>query len=189
MTMKITPPTPKLDIAALTERLETVTCSRCGGSGKHSWCERYRDVCFKCGGSGKVYTKRGAAAAKFLEASRCVEAGTIQVGDTIRFEYFAGDANHRFFAKVEEIKPAAYKVMNATTGEFEVPAGVLEFITTRGGRYGSETIGAHYHVSTMVRKGWPDAVKRQQYAAAVAYQATLTKAGTPRKTRTKGATA
>jgi len=29
-------------------------CSRCGGTGKHSYCEVYRDMCFQCRGLGYV---------------------------------------------------------------------------------------------------------------------------------------
>lgn len=167
-------------------QLETETCSRCGGSGKYSFCERYRDVCFKCAGQGKTLTKRGAAAAEYLKELRSVPAGEIKVGDYMRFEYFAGDSIKRFFAKVVEIKPAAYKVMNQTTGEFEAPAGVIEISGTyQMGFAEPEKIGANLHVTAKVRKGFSDAEKRKQFAAALAYQETLTKAGTVRKSTKK----
>ncbi|VVB52868.1 Uncharacterised protein [uncultured archaeon] len=41
---------------------ETETCGRCGGSGRHSYCQMYGDTCFGCSGSGKRYSKRGQAA-------------------------------------------------------------------------------------------------------------------------------
>ncbi len=38
------------------------TCTRCGGSGKFSWCAMYGDICFGCKGTGKqvvrAYTKK-----------------------------------------------------------------------------------------------------------------------------------
>jgi hypothetical protein len=38
------------------------TCSRCGGTGKFSWCAAYGDTCFGCGGTGKetvrAYTEK-----------------------------------------------------------------------------------------------------------------------------------
>src|SRR5207249_1748734 len=41
---------------------ESETCSRCGGSGHYSYCQRYGTTCFKCGGRTTVLTKRGEAA-------------------------------------------------------------------------------------------------------------------------------
>ncbi len=35
-------------------KLALKTCGRCGGSGKHSYCEMHGDTCFGCGGTGKV---------------------------------------------------------------------------------------------------------------------------------------
>lgn len=35
----------------------TETCSRCNGSGRYSFCERFADICFKCGESGIVMPK------------------------------------------------------------------------------------------------------------------------------------
>lgn len=40
--------------------LETETCGRCGGSGRHSYCQMHGDRCFRCGGRGRTLTKRGA---------------------------------------------------------------------------------------------------------------------------------
>lgn len=47
---------------------ETTECSRCGGCGRYSWCQRYGDTCFKCGGTGRQLSRRGAAAYKRSEA-------------------------------------------------------------------------------------------------------------------------
>lgn len=47
---------------------ETTTCTRCGGTGEFSYCQRYGTMCFKCKGKGKTLTKRGQAAANFAES-------------------------------------------------------------------------------------------------------------------------
>ncbi len=44
---------------------ESETCTRCGGTGDHSYCEAYGRTCFKCSGSGKMLTKRGQAASAY----------------------------------------------------------------------------------------------------------------------------
>lgn len=51
------------------------TCSRCGGSGRYSWCQMYGDKCFKCGGKGEF---AAALTAKTLDAARTkVESGEL----------------------------------------------------------------------------------------------------------------
>lgn len=51
---------PNLD-AIVNTRLVGVglkcTCSRCAGTGRHSYCQQYGDTCFKCGGKGHVAQK------------------------------------------------------------------------------------------------------------------------------------
>jgi hypothetical protein len=39
-----------------TKLLNYKTCKRCGGSGKHSYCQRFKDVCFECKGKGRNLT-------------------------------------------------------------------------------------------------------------------------------------
>lgn len=34
--------------------LDFITCERCSGSGKYSYCEMYKDMCFSCKGKGKI---------------------------------------------------------------------------------------------------------------------------------------
>ncbi len=43
---------------------ERETCSRCGGSGEHSYNPRDGYVCFKCGGRCVTLTKKGKATAE-----------------------------------------------------------------------------------------------------------------------------
>jgi hypothetical protein len=47
---------------------EKEDCGRCGGSGQYSYNSMHGSRCYGCGGSGKRLTKRGAAAKKFADA-------------------------------------------------------------------------------------------------------------------------
>lgn len=66
----------------------TEDCSRCGGSGTYSWCQRFGDTCFKCSGKGQQFTKEARAAMDAVAAWRAerasVRADSVQVGDLIR---------------------------------------------------------------------------------------------------------
>jgi hypothetical protein len=64
----------------LSTGFETKVCSRCGGSGKYSYCQSYGSTCFKCSGKGAVYTVRGLAAIAYARSLREVEVRTVEVG-------------------------------------------------------------------------------------------------------------
>lgn len=140
--------------------IETETCTRCGGSGHHSYCQMYGTTCFGCGGSGRRYTKRGAAAAAFLKSLRSKRLADFQPGDLFYME--PGPFSKGGFSKVTE------------SGADKYNAGYWMVST--------ETLGGY--------AGSPDSLQRmglnaEQKAAtrkqALEYQATLTKAGTVRK--------
>lgn len=64
-------------------------CSRCQGSGHHSYCQRFGTTCFKCQGSGAVHAagKAGKLAAEYHDTVReqsSATASTIVAGDEIR---------------------------------------------------------------------------------------------------------
>ena len=44
-----------------------VTCSRCGGSGRYSYCQMYGDRCFGCNGSGKGLPRLSARLVKVVQ--------------------------------------------------------------------------------------------------------------------------
>lgn len=144
---------------------EIKTCGRCGGCGRYSYCTMYGDRCFGCGGTGKVYTKRGAAAKAFLDASLMVRADEIKVGDAIK-TWHGGK-----FSKVLNVGPQTDGGGAIVNGEL-VPGYVLE------------TAACHYVVTgpaDLVRKAWNAADKAPKLAAALAYQATLLQTGKPSK--------
>ena len=146
---------------------ENQTCTRCGGCGRYSYNQIDGDRCYGCNGKGITYTKRGAAAAAFLEALRKVRLDQLQVGD-----FMLNDSTGKFY-RVTDIKPNnSVKSQNKTTGVWEV-LDYLEVTTERGGLIGPR--------HTPVRKAFTAEQKAAQMQQALAYQATLTKTGAPRK--------
>jgi hypothetical protein len=86
-------------------KFETQTCSRCQGSGKYSFCERYADRCFKCAGSGVTYSKRGAAARAYYEKLCTIPASQAVIGDRIAASGITkGGALYSCVGTITEIK-------------------------------------------------------------------------------------
>ena len=145
---------------------ENVTCSRCGGSGKFSWCQSHGDMCFKCHGDGKTLTKRGHAAQFWLNAQKRKPGSEIKVGETIMIDGIPG-FSPSFWAKVTEIN-----------GDCDITA-----VGIKNGQ-------------SMVLNGWGTqdvraAQSKERLAElrvqALAFQASLTQAGTVRKRAAKAA--
>lgn len=152
---------------------ENAPCSRCGGSGRFSWCQAYGYTCFKCHGDGVTLTKRGRAAQDYLTGLRSRTAGIIEVGDVIQVEDFHLAGSRTYFASVTAIEPATcYK--DDETNAMHVS------ITARNEKLGN---GATRVVDrgTRIRVGFSKAEKTRQREEALEYQAALTKAGKPRK--------
>jgi hypothetical protein len=177
------------------EMFEHAPCSRCGGSGNHSYCSSWGHTCFKCvfrkgvPGTGRQLTKRGAAAAAYYETLRPRKAVRDLVpGDQIielLVELTGGDIAHRYVAaRVKEIKPTT---SSTTSGHIE--NGVRHEIK-RGSETGAVDVVTDKltlacadpdHMCILV---WPDILaKGVALKAAQEYQGTLTKQGTVRKTK------
>jgi hypothetical protein len=160
--------------------LETETCGRCGGSGKFSYNLMHGDRCYGCSGKGIRYTKRGAAAAKFLDDLRRVRLDSLKVGDLMQVESCTPYGTiYRYFGVVTQIKQdaASSKHFDFATGEW-IAEERIEVVTTHA-KFGES--GFNAFPNTMVRKGFSSEEKAEQFKQALAYQATLTKAGKPRK--------
>ena len=142
-----------------TTGLEKETCSRCGGSGRYSYCQMYGDTCFKCCGSGTVYTKRGAVAAAFLKTLRSKPAKDFTPGDLLFVE--PGPFTKGGFRKVLAV------------GWDELNAGMWS-ITLEGFGLGGSP-------ETRYRIGLTAEQKAETMRQALDYQDTLTKQGTVRK--------
>lgn len=157
---------------------ETCTCTRCGGTGKYSYCQMYGDRCFKCGGTGKVLTKRGAAANAFLRSLRTVKACDVKFGDAVLFEGCPGFSRTTYF-RVETMHTQlrSGSSTDSATGEVKVHNHLhLSGPTPKGEQHGLGTFP-----DADVRLVPTKAQAAEQIAKAIAYQATLTKAGTVAK--------
>lgn len=139
---------------------ENVTCSRCAGSGKFSYCQMYGSTCFKCHGDGKTLTKRGHAAQLWLNAQKRKPGSAVVVGDTIMVDGIPG-FSASYWGKVTEISAACD----------------ITVVAVKGGQ-------------SMILNGWGGQDVRvsqtkerlaELRAGALAFQATLTQAGTVRK--------
>lgn len=158
-------------------KFETQTCSRCRGAGKYSFCEYYGDRCFKCAGDGEVLTKRGQAAKAYYIKSCSVELGQLNLGDAISVESFTnGGKPFKYVAKVIELgfgpEVVAY---SGTTKEQYIPIQV----TTDCDKYGKYSLIGK--ADTLVRIYRKDDFDR--LVKSIAYQNSLTKSGTARKTK------
>jgi hypothetical protein len=86
---------------------ETAPCSRCGGSGRYSYCPGYGDRCFKCGGNGLQVSRRGKAAMAKRDAwvaeNVDMTATTVVVGDKIDMVDMVGTAVVSRWVRVTEV--------------------------------------------------------------------------------------
>ena len=148
---------------ALNTVFEKEVCGRCGGSGQYSYNQVDGSRCYGGGGKGERLTKRGSAASAFYSKSLTVEADCLKVGDIIRCEQanpFTG-TRIRYSAPIVEIGDAH---------------GLLK-ITTASAKYGKNaTIGFKEYVIVL-----NEDERNAKIAAALEYQASLTKSATLRK--------
>lgn len=168
---------------ALLKELETVVCSRCGGTGHYSYNSMTGTVCFKCGGRKKVLTKRGSAANEFLRKLRSKQAKDIVAGEEIytmvSVNLGTGGGTYGFMKVIDSRMAAAdeaVKRMDQATGEF-VPYAEWRI----------ETDGATECVepTALFRVRQTPEQAAATFAEAMKFQATLTKKGEPRKSSAK----
>ena len=146
----------------LTLRFERVTCTRCFGSGRYSWCEMYGDRCFKCGGSGEQLTKRGEATSVWLRDRLATTADDIDVGDRINLNRVKFTVT-----SIENNVPTGWgRIVDGET----IWIDGLRFTSANGKTYRAAYDAQCSRVAT-------DADRK----AAAEYQNRLTKAGKPRK--------
>jgi hypothetical protein len=163
---------------------ETSTCTRCGGSGRYSYCQSYGDRCFKCAGSGKQFTKRGAAANAYIRTLRTIKARDVQFGQAIKFDGVPGMSRTTYFRLDEmhtELRSASS--LDPVTGETRVHNHLhLSGIGPKGERMGMSVFPDSDVILVPTK-----AEAAEQIAKALAYQATLTKTGTVAKRATVAA--
>jgi hypothetical protein len=155
------------------EAFERVTCSRCGGSGNYSYCQRYGTVCFKCGGRKAVYSARGYAAALVYEALLSRPAGLIKPGMLIKgIGVTVGGDVYSQWEKVTEVRPGTVEDGGHLVDGAVIPSGFI-IVTNK--------CVHHAEADSMYRIGATAEQKERARTAALSYMAKLTKAGKPRK--------
>jgi|SRR5688572_8008760 len=143
---------------------ETTVCTRCRGTGNYSYCTMYGTTCFKCGGAGHYITKRGQAAHNWMMKKREIRMGDVVVGQRV---YIRGVGRFNVVAAGFCQSWATNNITGERRQMYEI----------RGAKIGGyvATVDAIIHIVPS-----PE-VAAEQIAEAVAYQATLTKSGAPRK--------
>ncbi len=142
---------------------ESEYCGRCGGSGRYSFNLMNGDRCFGCGGSGVQLTKRGKAARAFYVESQQVPVAELRPGAFIWDDMYGKVAK---FLPILSIKQS---------GTCQVVNGERRYYTDIETKRGSLGV----FPDSVVRAVRDEDQRRAQVAAALAYQATLTKAGKP----------
>lgn len=97
---------------------ETTDCSRCGGSGTYSWCQRFGDKCFKCSGRG-IQLTRDAVRARELHAEWKAQRTAITLSDVqpgMRVRLYRADKPLE--TVVEVLEQGSVKERNPETGEW-----------------------------------------------------------------------
>ena len=163
---------------------ERYTCGRCGGTGKYpSSC--YNGICLGCNGRGYSLTKRGRVADEYLKRLRSKRVEDLKVGDVIRGEFgFYGQI--RAFAPITRLEPLtaqnAYSwSTDPKTGERVFGEGFL--LEQKSEKYGA--YGTTVAPGTWLRVAQTAEQKQETLRQALAYQDTLTQAGTVRKQKVK----
>jgi len=146
---------------------ETATCPRCLGSGRYSYNSMNGDMCFGCSGKGICLTKRGRAARDHM-----IELQKRPVRDMRPGDYFWNLTRWVKILAIEEYPyPAKSLQPDGTWKEYRqvtlVAARPQDGLTTQP--------------EAILRSVRNEAHRREIIAAALAYQATLTKAGKPAK--------
>ena len=76
---------------------ETETCSRCDGTGKHSFNFRHGSMCYGCRGAGWKLTKRGQAAWGHFQSLRpTATISELAVGDRVLMDTGFAQRNYRW---------------------------------------------------------------------------------------------
>ena len=144
---------------------ECVECNRCGGSGSYSFNMMDGSRCYGCSGQGWKLTKRGRAASDYYKALRSVKVEDLKVGDLFKS---AGDSS---FCRVLGVDIGNAKAQGCYAND-----GDYEQVQIIGSRY-----TAYRRAGDLVIKGFSMEEKQAMRDQALAFQATLTKAGVPMK--------
>lgn len=162
----------------MTTAFETEACTRCGGTGRFSHNGEH-DRCYKCDGKNgcRAYTKRGRAAKDYYLSKLYLRPDEVKVGDVIAFY----GIKQLTVAKIEIMQSGSW--LNPNTGDWE-PIFHYVFENEKGLKGSIQKLKNYDDTvanSFLVRRLPTPDENKAAIADALAYQATLTKAGTPRK--------
>lgn len=161
---------------------EVQTCSRCGGTGHYSYCQRFGTICFKCRGGMVVFTKRGAEAYRFFNELLSIKAKDIQPGMEVRALTLTATGElggDRCWSKVTALED---NNITRRTGVYRNRGTAEEFIDYNGTNIVSEHMtfcGVDPEAIYRVRGTLDE--RKAALEKAMAYQATLTKTGTVKR--------
>ena len=159
---------------------EHTSCNRCGGSGRYSFNLMHGSCCYGCSGTGYQLTKRGKAAQAFLNNLRSIPAEQFQPGDLIRIDGFAAGS---FVEPTRWARVASVEFKKgAECGYVSQPD--LDIVQINTEDKGGRSYNMCLFPGNTMRKGFTAEQKRKQVEQALAYQATLTKAGKQSKRAT-----
>lgn len=160
---------------------ESKTCTRCGGGGQYSYCQMYGSTCFGCGGSGLMLTKRGKIAQAWFNARKKRPACEVKVGERIVIDGTPGFSR----SEVVIVEFVGYseeggKWLCNKTGEWKP-----HFWVRGKGAKSGEKSGIGCSENTEIKMHiWGEALTALKLEG-LAFQETLTKTGTVRKTKGK----
>ena len=130
----------------------------------------YGSTCFKCAGAGVVLTKRGHAAQAWLNAKRKMRAGDVKVGQKLKLDGVPGFSAAVVFT-VTEVGYGLDGSRYQKDGEWK-PYFDIRGVDAKGERAGISTF-ENSEVEVVLPKEQVAALR----AAALDFQATLTKTG------------
>lgn len=156
---------------------ESETCSRCGGSGQYSYCQRYGRTCFKCAGNKAVLTKRGAVAQAYYVDLLSMPVSELKTGMQIRDIGVTnnGDVFNQWLTVVSiEADTTLYN------GQLLPHYRCIIATTKRGERHNIAV-----PVTNKFRVAATMETKKAKLHLAIAYERSLNKQGKPDKTLAK----
>lgn len=163
---------------AKTLKFERVTCGRCGGTGRYSYCQTMKGkygphTCFKCVGAGEHLTKRGSVASQLLARALSVKASELEPGMKIANPFGKG------FVSVLEAKQ---ENENDWSSRAHTDAGGYIYgfrVVVDLGREGQGS--SNGPSDRLIRVAHSAEAKRPKLEMAIEYQECLTKTGRVRK--------